>query len=53
MDEGATRRDAVAAVAERLAVPKRVVYAIATAERVTAHGGDTLAAVPVSDGGDE
>jgi 16S rRNA (cytidine1402-2'-O)-methyltransferase len=53
MDEGATRRDAIASVAERLAVPKRAVYAIATAERVRAPGGDTLAAVPVSDGGDE
>jgi 16S rRNA (cytidine1402-2'-O)-methyltransferase len=53
MDDGATRRDAVASVAERLAVPKRVVYAIATAERSASRAGVSAAGVPVSDGGDE
>jgi 16S rRNA (cytidine1402-2'-O)-methyltransferase len=53
MDDGATRRDAVASVAERLAVPKRVVYAIATAERSASRAGVSSAGVPVSDGGDE
>jgi 16S rRNA (cytidine1402-2'-O)-methyltransferase len=53
MDDGATRRDAVASVAERLAVPKRVVYAIATAERSASRAGVSAAGEPVSDGGDE
>jgi 16S rRNA (cytidine1402-2'-O)-methyltransferase len=53
MAAGATRRDAVTDVAKRLGLPKRIVYAIATAERVTSPTGDTLGAVPASDGADE
>jgi 16S rRNA (cytidine1402-2'-O)-methyltransferase len=53
MAGGTSRRDAVTEVSKRLGVPKRVVYAIATAERSTSPAGDTLGAVPASDGADE